>query len=63
MSRDDPVVERVRAARRRIVAQCQGDAHKMYEWAKAIEAKYADRVVGYDTIKRPAPPSPDMEEG
>ena len=54
MTRDDPVVERVRAARRRIVAECQGDAHKIYEWAKAVEARYADRLVGYDTLKRPA---------
>ncbi len=54
MTRDDPVVERVREARRRIVAECQGDAHKIYEWAKAVEARYADRLVGYDTLKRPA---------
>ncbi|MFQ5503009.1 MAG: hypothetical protein ACE5EQ_12040 [Phycisphaerae bacterium] len=56
MTRDDPVVERVRAARRRIVAECQGDAHKIYEWAKAIEAQYPDRLVGYDTLKRPTEP-------
>ena len=54
MTRDDPVVERVRAAHRQIVAQCQGDAQKIYEWAKAMEAKHADRLVGYDAIKRPA---------
>ncbi len=54
MTQDDPVVERVRAARRRIVEQCGGDPHKIYEWAKRMEARYQDRVVTYD---RSGPPS------
>ncbi len=57
MTPDDPVVERVRAARRRIVEECDGDPHKIYEWAKKMEARYADRLVGYDDVKRPAEPA------
>ncbi len=48
MKKDDPVVERVRAARRQIAAQCQYDGHRLFEWAKRIEAAHRDRVVGYE---------------
>ncbi|HKQ47043.1 MAG TPA: hypothetical protein VJZ71_03110 [Phycisphaerae bacterium] len=48
MTQDDPVVDRVRAARRRIVAKCGGDPHKIYEWAKQMEERYKDRIVTYE---------------
>ena len=34
MSRDDPVVERVRAARRAIAEECGNDLHRLYGWAE-----------------------------
>ena len=55
MSRDDPVVERVRAARREIVAECGGDLHTLHEWAKKIEAEIPERVVGYETDRKRNP--------
>jgi hypothetical protein len=55
MSRDDPVIERVRAVRRRIAEECGGDLHALYERAKRIEAEHAHRVVGYETDRRGAP--------
>ena len=57
MTKDDPVVERVRAARRKIMEECGNDMHKLFEWAKQVEAQYKDRVVGYERSKRP--PRPD----
>lgn len=48
MFRDDPVVERVRAARRAIAERHGSDAHELFEWAKKIESKYARRVTGYE---------------
>ena len=56
---DDPVVERVRAARREIVAECGGDLHTLHEWAKKIEAECPERIVGYET-DRPAASSPRL---
>jgi hypothetical protein len=53
MRRDDPVVERVRDARRQIVKRCGEDQHRLYEWAKQIEAQNRDRVVGYTPPARP----------
>lgn len=52
MTRDDPVVERVRATRRKIAEQCGNDLHRLYEWAKKIEAQNKDRVVGYEPRRR-----------
>ncbi len=52
MSRDDPVVERVRAARRAIAEECGHDLHRLYEWAKKIEAEHRDRVVGYERLRK-----------
>ncbi|MGC8560593.1 MAG: hypothetical protein ACP5O1_07925 [Phycisphaerae bacterium] len=45
--KDDAVVERVRASRRRIVKQCGGDKHRMFRWAKRVEAGHKARVVGF----------------
>lgn len=53
MTRDDPVVERVREARRRIVERCGNDAHLLYEWLKQFEAQHRERVVGYERFARP----------
>ncbi len=48
MTKDDPVVQRVRATRRLITAQCGNDMHQLFEWAKQIEATCRDRVVGFN---------------
>ena len=52
MAKDDPVVERVRAVRRKIAEECGWDLHALYERAKRIEAECADRVVGYETDRK-----------
>jgi hypothetical protein len=54
MTKDDPVVARVREARRRIVERCGGDTHRLLEWAKRIEATRRDRVVAYEPPARKA---------
>ena len=51
MKVDDPVVERVRDARRKIAERCAQDRHRLYEWAKQIEAQQRQRVVGYDRAR------------
>jgi hypothetical protein len=51
MTKDDAVVERVRAARRRVVERCGGDKHRLLEWAKRIEADRRDRVVAHEPPK------------
>lgn len=48
MTQDDPVVQRVREARRQIAAECDYDAHKLYLWAKEREAELGDRVVKFE---------------
>ena len=48
MPQDDPVVERVRAVRREIVAQCRRDPHLVLQWAKKIEAEYPRRIRRYE---------------
>jgi hypothetical protein len=52
MPEDDPVVARVRAARREILAECGDDAEALFAWAKRIEARYPDRVRGYEREPR-----------
>ena len=47
--KDDAVVERVRASRRRIVKRCGGDKHRMFRWAKRLEAAHKARVIGFET--------------
>jgi hypothetical protein len=47
MSKSDPVVERVRAARREIAMQCGNDPHRILKWAKKIEEAHRALVVGY----------------
>lgn len=51
MTKDDPVVERVRATRRRILERCGGDSHRLFEWAKRIEERHRKRVVSYEPPK------------
>ena len=51
MTKDDAVVERVRAARRRIMERCGGDKHRLMEWAKRIEAEHRERLVSYEPPK------------
>ncbi|MFH0983076.1 MAG: hypothetical protein V2A79_16275 [Planctomycetota bacterium] len=53
MKADDPVVERVRAARRQIAERCGQDHHRLYEWAKQIEAQQRERVIGYERPREP----------
>jgi|GEM_PF-4384849 len=48
--KDDAVVERVRASRRRIVKRCGGgDKHRMFRRAKRVEAAHKTRVIGFET--------------
>ncbi len=53
MTQDDPVVQRVREARRQIAAECDFDAHKLYLWAKEREAELGDRAVHYEPYSPP----------
>jgi len=62
MNHDDPVVQRVREARRRIAASCDYDLHKLYEWAKQIEARYKDRVIGLEEFRKRREESHDPEK-
>jgi hypothetical protein len=55
MTQDDPVVQRVREARRQIAAECDFDLHKLYLWAKGQESQFGDRVVHFE----PSAPSGD----
>ena len=48
MSKDDPVVERVRAAGRAIAERCGFDPHALGEWARKIQAECPERVRGYE---------------
>jgi hypothetical protein len=54
MSKNDPVVERVRAARREIAMQCGNDPHRILSWAKKIEEAHRALVVGYTPPVRTA---------
>ncbi len=59
-SKCDPVVQRVRAARREIMAECGGDLHALFERARRIQAEFPGRVVGYEDIHgRPRTAWPD----
>ena len=49
MTHDDAVVERVRAARQKIVDRCGGDGHRILEWARRLEAENRTRVVRYES--------------
>jgi len=46
MMKDDPVIERVRRARRSIVSRCQDEPDKLLRWAKGIESKRPGLVRG-----------------
>ncbi len=48
MPEQDPLVERVRRARREIFEECGQDAHRLFEWAKSIERQHPERVKGYE---------------
>ena len=52
MSRDDPVVERVRAAGRAIAEECGFDPHALGEWLRKAQAEHPERVVGYETDRK-----------
>ena len=61
MIQDDPVVERVREARRQIWAQCGWDPHRVLEWAKRIEAETPDKIIRYET-PQPIGDQPSLEQ-
>ncbi len=46
-TKDDPVVERVRAVRKRIVRRCGGDQHRLLQWAKRVETTGRYRTAGF----------------
>jgi N-acetyl-anhydromuramyl-L-alanine amidase AmpD len=50
--KDDPTIERVRAARREIAAEAGDDVHALFEWARSREAAHPERVVGYETDRK-----------
>jgi hypothetical protein len=52
MSKDDPVVQRVRSARREIASACGNDLHALLQWAKKIEAECPERIRGYERGRR-----------
>ncbi len=53
--KDDPTIERVRAARRAISAECGDDIHALFEWARKRQSEHPERVVGYETDRRERP--------
>jgi hypothetical protein len=55
MFEDDPVVARVRAARRKILGECGGDLHTLFERAREWQAEHPERVVGYETDRKAKP--------
>ena len=55
MAEDDPVVARVRAARRKILEECGGDMHALFERARKWQAEHLERVVGYETDRKARP--------
>ena len=52
MSRDDPTIERVRAAGRAIAEKCGFDPYAFCEWLRKAQAEHPERVVGYETDRR-----------
>ena len=53
MSRDDPTIERVRAAGRAIAEECGFDPYAFGEWLRKAQAEHPERVVGYETDRKP----------
>jgi hypothetical protein len=53
-SKDDPVVERVRQARRALAKECDYDIDKMFELFKSMQAQHPERV--RDPRKKRSPP-------
>jgi hypothetical protein len=47
MSKDDPVVDRVRSARRKIVARHGRERGGLLRWAKKIESERTELLRGY----------------
>jgi hypothetical protein len=45
---DDPVIQRIRDARRQLQAECGDDLHKMLLWAMEEQKKYADQLVHWE---------------
>ena len=48
---DDPVIQRIREARRRIEEECGNDPHKMFLWAVKEQEKHPERVVCWNAQK------------
>ncbi len=51
-TKDDPVIERVRAVRKRIVRRCGGDQHRLLQWAKHVESSGRYKVAGFEKPTR-----------
>lgn len=56
---DDPIVEDVYQARRRILDQCDNDLGKWIERLKAAEAQHQDRLVTVGTVRERRRLTPD----
>ena len=52
MTKDDPVVQRVREARRKIAEKVGYDQHKLLEWARGVETRHQARVVGFQPARK-----------
>lgn len=53
---DDPLIEEVRAIRRRISAQFDHDIGRMIEYYMEFQKQFADRLVSYADTPKVEPP-------
>jgi len=54
---DDPVIQRIRDARRQIQEECGNDVHRMSLFFMEEQKKYADRLVCWNAQKTRLIPS------
>jgi hypothetical protein len=50
--KDDAVVQRVRASRRRILERCGGNPHRLLKWAGRIESAHRGQLIVFEESKR-----------
>ena len=48
----DPIVEEVRATRRRIFEECNNDLDQYIAWLKNAEMRYKDRLVTREDVEK-----------
>lgn len=52
--KQDPIVEEIRQARAKLLAECDGDLKKLLDRLQSSEEKHHDRVVKIDTVRKTA---------